>query len=139
MIVETTVTVRYAETDQMGVAHHAVYPIWYELARTEYIKRFGLTYSQLEAMGIMTPLTELSCHYREAARYEDCLVVAARITALTPARVTFGFAIRRQGEEAPIQTGSTTLAWVDRETFRPVNMKKRFPQLFRQLQEAVEP
>ena len=139
MTVETTVTVRYAETDQMGVAHHAVYPIWYELARTEYIKRFGLTYSQMEAMGVMTPLVDLQCHYAGSARYEDELIISAKITALTPARVVFGFSIRRQGEERPIQTGSTTLAWVDKATFRPLNMKKRFPQLYQQMLEAAEP
>ena len=139
MTIEISVTVRYAETDQMGVAHHAVYPIWYELARTEYIKKFGLTYSQMEEMGIITPLVDLHCRYGGSARYEDELLVSARITALTPARVVFGFSIRRRGEEHPFHTGSSTLAWVDKATFRPVNMKKRFPDLYCQMEAAVEP
>ncbi len=124
------VTVRYAETDQMGIAHHAVYPVWYELSRTDFVKSLGITYSQLEKMGVMTPLVELSCHYSGVSRYEDELLVECRISALSPSRVEFSYRIFREGEKKPLNTGSTLHAWVDAQTFRPVNMKKRFPELY---------
>lgn len=63
------IIVRYAETDQMGVVHHAVYPVWYEVARTDFIKQVGMTYSQMEQMGIMLPLIELQCRYLLPAHY----------------------------------------------------------------------
>lgn len=128
------VTVRYAETDQMGIAHHAVYPVWYELSRTDFVKSLGITYSQLEKMGVMTPLVELSCRYSGVSRYEDELLVECRISALSPSRVEFSYRIFREGEEKPLNTGCTLHAWVDAQTFRPVNMKKRFPDLYAKME-----
>ena len=128
------VTVRYAETDQMGITHHAVYPVWYELSRTDFVKSLGFTYSQLEKMGVMTPLVELSCRYSGVSRYEDELLVECRVSALTPSRVEFSYRIFREGEEKPLNTGSTLHAWVDAQTFRPVNMKKRFPDLYAKME-----
>ena len=61
MITKSFVTARYAETDQMGVIHHSVYAVWYELARTDFIKKVGISYSQMEEMGILLPLSELTC------------------------------------------------------------------------------
>ena len=63
MISETKIIARYAETDKMGIVHHSVYPVWYEVARTEGIKKIGISYSEMEKLGIMTPLSELNCKY----------------------------------------------------------------------------
>ncbi|MBC8570624.1 acyl-CoA thioesterase [Zongyangia hominis] len=133
MISESRITVRYAETDQMGVTHHAVYPIWYEVARTDFIKQLGITYSEMERMGVMTPLIELTCHYHGVTRYEDELVVRVTIGRLTPARIQFCYEIYHVGEERPCNTGSTTHAWVDAATFRPINMKRKFPDLYEKM------
>ena len=59
-------TVRYAETDRMGVAHHSNYPVWYEVGRTDYIKLFGIKCTEMEEAGIMMPLINLSCTYRNS-------------------------------------------------------------------------
>ena len=58
----TAITVRYNETDRMGITHHAVYPVWYEQARTDFIKKLGISSSQVEQLGVMLPLVDLSCH-----------------------------------------------------------------------------
>ena len=55
----TEVTVRYAETDRMGVTHHAVYPIWFEMARTDYIKNAAMSYAEMERQGVMIPVRDL--------------------------------------------------------------------------------
>ena len=130
MSVVSHVTVRYAETDQMGIVHHSVYPVWYEISRTDFVKTLGISYSQLEQMGVMTPLVELHCRYSGVARYENELLVECSLSNLTPGRVEFSYRIFREGEEKPINTGATLHAWVDAQTFRPVNMKKRFPDLY---------
>ena len=93
MISQTKITVRYAETDQMGIVHHSVYPIWYEAARTEAIKKIGMTYSTLEKNGIMIPLVELNCKYIFPAEYEDILTIKVEIAKLTPARIVFQYQI----------------------------------------------
>lgn len=66
MHARTKVTVRYAETDRMGIVHHSNYPIWYEIARNDYIKMFGISYTDMENAGVMTPLLNLSCHFSES-------------------------------------------------------------------------
>ena len=108
----TKIVVRYAETDQMGVAHHSVYPIWYEAARTEYIKAFGMSYSQMEQMGIMLPLVELSSRYIRPAHYEDELKVTVSVRLLTRVKIEFYYEVWNQKGEL-INTGTTLHAWTD--------------------------
>ena len=88
MITKSFVTARYAETDQMGVIHHSVYAVWYELARTDFIKKVGISYSKMEEMGILLPLSELTCKYHQATLYEDEITIETRILALTPSRLS---------------------------------------------------
>ena len=137
MISETKITVRYAETDQMGIVHHSVYPIWYEAARTEAIKKIGITYSALERNGIMTPLVELNCKYILPAEYEDVLRITVEISKLTPARIVFNYQVFKDGIEKPINTGSTTHAWVGRD-LKPINLKRQFPEIFEKISELVK-
>lgn len=134
MYSETTVEVRYAETDKMGIVHHSVYPIWYELARTKLIKEIGISYSDLEKMGAMTPLVELSCKYMHPADYEDILTVRVWVSKLTPARIVFDYEVYKEGLEKPINTGSTTHAWVGKN-MHPINFKKEFPELYQKIED----
>ena len=82
---ESKIEVRYAETDQMGVVHHAVYPVWYEVARTDYMKKTGMTYAEMEKMGVMTPVVDLGCHYVGSAYYGETITVRVRILELSAA------------------------------------------------------
>ena len=142
---EVRVTVRYHETDQMGVAHHSVYPVWFEVARTEFIKAFGYTYGELENDGLMLPVISLSCEFKGYCRYEDVVLVRAWVSALTGARIAFGYDARRLSEArslrgngagdgkggiAPlVARGETTHAFVDRQ-LRPVNLRKYKPDVY---------
>ncbi len=137
MISQTTITVRYAETDQMGIVHHSVYPIWYEAARTEAIKKIGITYSALEKNGIMTPLVELNSKYILPAEYEDILTITVDIAKLTPAKIIFNYQIFKAGIEKPINTGSTVHAWVGKD-LRPINLKKQYPDIFEKMTKLAE-
>ncbi len=138
MVYETKLTVRYAETDQMGIAHHSVYPVWYEVARTKFIKSLGISYGELEKMGAMLPVLEVHCHYRLPVRYEDVLLIRIKIQSLGVAKLEFSYEIFRQGEEKPVHTGSTMHGWVNAKDFRPMNLKKHYPEVFRMLAEAYE-
>lgn len=136
MISKTKITVRYAETDQMGIVHHSVYPIWYEAARTEAVKKIGMTYSALEKNGVMMPLVELNCKYNVPAEYENVLTITVEIAKLTPARIVFNYQVFKHGIEKPINTGSTIHAWVGRD-LRPINLKKQYPDVFEKIAEWV--
>lgn len=137
MISQTRIVVRYAETDQMGIAHHASYPVWYEVARTDLVRHLGLSYAEMEELGLMLPLVDLSCHYISPARYDDELIVEAAMTHLSRVRMQIDYTVHRVGESKPINTGRTVHAMVNRN-LRPINVQKQFPALFARLESAVE-
>lgn len=129
MISKSIVQVRYAETDQMGIVHHSVYPIWYEIARTDLSKEVRFPYTKMEECGLMLPLVELNCKYYSPAHYGDELVVTATVSKLTPARVVFSYEVYRAGEDKPLNVGYTVHAITNTE-LKPVNSKKLFPEIY---------
>ncbi len=137
MYTEIEVTVRYAETDKMGITHHSVYPIWYELARTEIIKNIGITYTEMEKQGIMLPLAELNCKYMEPSTYEDKLRIRVWISKLTPARIVFNYETYKVETEKLIATGSTVHAFASSKTLKPLNFKKVFPEYYEKIEKIL--
>ena len=130
MISKSKVNVRYAETDKMGIVHHSVYPIWYELARTDLSKQAGFSYAKMEEIGIMTPLVEVNCKYYSPAYYDDDLIVTATVSKLTPARIIFSYEVYRENNmEKPINVGYTVHAIVDKN-MKPINTKKLYPEIY---------
>lgn len=134
---KSKITVRYAETDQMGIVHHANYPIWYEVARTDLIEQIGTTYTKMERSGLLLPLIELHSRYIGAAYYEDKLIIEAALKAVTRVKLEFGYTIYREGDTKPINTGRTIHGTVNKD-LHPVNMQRQFPELYQKLQDAVE-
>lgn len=133
-------TVRYAETDKMGIAHHSNYPIWYEVGRTDYIKLFGTTNSEIEAAGIMMPLINLSCHYGKPALYEDNLIVRTWVMSIKPAHIEFTYTIKRindDGTQTELGYGTTEHGIIDSKTFRPTSLKKRMPELYEKIKATL--
>lgn len=132
MTIKTEIQVRYAETDQMGVVHHAVYPIWYEQSRTELIEKLGIKYSKLEELGIMCPLAELNSKYISPARYEDTVIVETSVSKLTPVKIVFEYKLYRSSDMTLLNTGSTVHPWTD-TNIKLINMKKKLPEVYEML------
>lgn len=135
------ITVRYAETDRMGIAHHSNYPVWYEVGRTDYIKMFGTSYTEMEKAGVMTPLRNLNCHFKLPAKYEDELIIRTWCTAMSAARIEFSYTIKKieaDGSETELGYGSTEHGFVDSKTFRPCNVKKRLPDLYEKINNNIK-
>ena len=109
----STVRVRYAETDKMGVAYHANYFVWFEVARCDLLRSLGSTYRDLEERGVMLPVIEAHCAYRTAARYDDELEIRTSGALLSPARVEFNYAVRRCADGAALAAGRTIHSAVD--------------------------
>ena len=108
----STVRVRYAETDQMGVAYYANYFVWFEVARTDWLREAGLTYRAIEADGVMLPVIAARCAYRASARYDDALTVRATAKLVSAARLAFDYEIT--GPDGLVAEGETVHATVDR-------------------------
>jgi acyl-CoA thioester hydrolase len=120
------VRVRYAETDQMGVAYYANYLVWFEVARTDWLRAAGLSYRELEADGLFLPVIEAQCTYRAPARYDDTLAVRATARLVSPARLAFDYAIT--GPDGAVATGATVHALLDGRG-RPVRVPPRIKDL----------
>jgi acyl-CoA thioester hydrolase len=112
--------VRFAETDAQGVAHHAVYLVWFEQARVDYLARFDGGYPGLQAQGIEALTLETYVRHVLPARFADRLRVSCRCLDLRGARFRFEYAVERGGEL--LAEGWTTHACVDATTFRPTRM-----------------
>lgn len=129
MITETYLTVRYAETDMMGIVHHSRYYPWFEVARTEFIKKSGISYSEMEKMGILLPLTQTGCNYLHGLKYEDEVVIKCRLSELSVVRCKFEYEVYKLPEMKLMSNGHTCHGFVD-GGFKPMNLKKKFPQVW---------
>lgn len=112
--------VRYGETDQMGVVHHANYLAYFEEGRTRMMAELGCSYGELEQGGIGLPVRKVELRYRAPAHYEDELVVETRVLALRAASVSFRYEIRRVGDGELLVTGESELACITLEEPRRV-------------------
>jgi len=133
---ETKIKVRYVETDQMGIVHHSNYLIYFEVGRTEFITKCGMSYSDMEIEGIMIPVIESSCEYIQGAKYEDKLIIKTWIEELSPVKVIFNYLVVREKDQREIAKGSTKHAFVNND-FKIVNLKKKHPIILEKLQLLV--
>jgi acyl-CoA thioester hydrolase len=111
----STLRVRYAETDQMGVAWHGGFFAWFEVGRTDLLRRCGCTYRELEEQGLRFPVVEAQARYLKPARYDDVLEVRTRLTSVGQVRLAFAYEVHREGTQGPLAVGSTVHASLDRE------------------------
>jgi acyl-CoA thioester hydrolase len=145
--------VRYQETDQMGVAHHANYVSWFEAGRTEWLRNTSLAYSKLEGLGLLLPVVDLDIHYQTPARYDDCLAIYTAIKDLSRARLQFEYEIRRIGDAQStipdkdtehhvtpygelLASGTTLHMWLNRD-WKPARVDKSAPEVYALLQSKL--
>jgi acyl-CoA thioester hydrolase len=107
----TDVRVRYAETDAMGIVHHAVYPVWMELGRSDFLRQLGQSYAEWEREGVMLAVAELRVRFRAPARYDELVEVRTRLREAGRRKVVFAYEISRgatrlvEGETVHVVTG----------------------------------
>jgi acyl-CoA thioester hydrolase len=116
----TDVRVRFAETDAQGVAHHASFVVWLEVARVAYLEQHAGGYRSIRERGLEALTTEVHLSYHEAVAFDDVLTVWARCGDLRGARFRYDYRIVRDG--ALVAEGYTTHATVDRDTYRPTRV-----------------
>jgi acyl-CoA thioester hydrolase len=109
---ETQIRVRYAETDRMGLLHHANYLVYFEQARTDLLRQAGGNYKDLEDRGYFLVITRVEIKYKAPAHYDDLLTITTTVTRTTPVRLEHGYVVRRE-DGTLVCEGATTLACVD--------------------------
>lgn len=107
--------VDYSETDQMGVVYHARYLVWLDVARTELLRMTGVSYRDLEEMGLFLVVSEVTMRYRQPARYDDPIRVRTWIQERASRRVTFGYAVEHDESGMLLATASTSLMVLDHD------------------------
>jgi acyl-CoA thioester hydrolase len=113
LITETQVRVNYSETDQMGVVYHARYLVWLDVARTEHLRRRGMTYRELEQSGLRLAVSEVSIRYRLPARYDDPIRIRCWIREAASRMVDFGYAVEHADDGRLLATARTSLLALD--------------------------
>jgi acyl-CoA thioester hydrolase len=113
-VIETTLRVRYAETDAMGVVYHTNYIIWFEVGRGEYSRQMGADYRTWEQAGYLLPVTEVACRYLAPARYGDLVTVYTWVEETRSRMVTFAYEVRMQETGKTLASGRTVHVCVNR-------------------------
>jgi acyl-CoA thioester hydrolase len=125
----TTLRVRYADTDQMGIVYYAKYLEYFEVARTEMLRALGLPYAELERDGYLLPVATASIKYLKSASYDDEITVTAEVEPKDSPRVEISYAVKNAAGEL-IATGETTLVFVSRDTNKPCKPPKKYLEAF---------
>jgi acyl-CoA thioester hydrolase len=125
----STLRVRYAETDKMGVVYYANYMVWFEVARADLLRSLGWTYREMEAAGVSLPVIEAHCEYHRPARYDDDIEVRTEGRMLSPVRMQFDYRVFLRTDGRPVATGHTVHAALDLNG-RPCRLPKRIREVF---------
>ena len=128
---ETRLRVRYAETDQMGVAYNANHLIWMEIGRVEYCRSIGIRYRDMEESGILLAVVEVHCRYRYPARYDDEITVLTRVEALGSRSMQFAYELQLTANDRTIADGYSKHVFCGR-TLKPVRLPDQYRRLFQE-------
>ena len=116
---EILIRVRYGETDQMGVVHHGNYALYLEMGRTEWLRKKGISYKQMEEDGVMLPVISMALNFKKSALYDDVIKVKTTLRKLPSIKIEFDYEIYNESGDILV-TASTVLAFINMKTKRVI-------------------
>ena len=125
--------VKYYECDRMGVTHHSNYIRFMEEARVYVQDQLGYGFEKMEAEGVGSPVTALSCEFKKTTTFKDKIEINLKVKEQSPLKITFSY-VMKVGD-AVVFKGTSTHCFIDTASGRPVVMQERWPELFAKLQE----
>jgi acyl-CoA thioester hydrolase len=134
---DTKIRVCYGDTDMMGVVYYGTYPRYYEVARTELLRAYGITYKEIEEAGLIWPVRSLNITYIKPAVYDDLLTVRTMVDDLPEVRFNIRTEIYNQNNEL-INHGEVVLISTNRETGRPIKTPEWLLSKFREMAQIKE-
>lgn len=105
--------VRFVETDMMGVVHHSNYFRWFEMGRVEYLRKAGVLLKEILADGIIFPITDVDCHYRASAKFDDYILVETTLEKISPVKMIFTYRVVKEVDGTLLATGRTQNVFTD--------------------------
>jgi len=136
-ICETTLRVRYAETDQMSVVHHSNHLIWFEVGRVELLRQLGFSYLEMETDGMNTPVVEVTCRYKHPARFDDEITIRTRLAQMRTSLLRFQYEIVRKSDGRLLAEGETVHVVVGRDLKR-THLTEKYRGVLHAAAEATE-
>ena len=133
---KTTIRVRYKETDQMGIVYYSNYFVWFEVARSEFLRKLGNSYKELEKKGMFMPVIEAHCKYKSPAFYDDEIMIKTWAGEFTGVRITLYYEVYRKTDEKLLVEGFTVHAFTD-DKGKPVTIKKTNPEIYRTIENYI--
>ena len=125
--VRTPLEVRYQDTDQMGVVYHANYLVWFEIGRTKYIEALGLSYAAMEKDNAVAPVLDAQITFKKPIRYGEDAYVETWLEDYDGLRTVYGYYILDSAGDIAV-SGFTKHAVVKKDTFRPMSLRRAFPE-----------
>ena len=126
---ETTLRVRYGETDQMGYVYYGVYAQYYEVGRVEAMRSLGFSYKEMEESGVLMPVINLTINYKKPALYDDEVRIVTTVKEMPGVRITFHYECFNQKNDL-LNTGSVTLVFIDKQRNKPIQTPAWFMEAF---------
>lgn len=128
---ETSLRVRYAETDQMGVVYHSNYIIWFEVGRVEMLRQLGFTYREMEKQdGIHLPVVDVRCRFKIPAFYDEAIVIRTMLLNVRDSLLHFSYEVLRSGEGVLLAEGET-IHMVVNDQFKRIPLPPKYLERFR--------
>jgi acyl-CoA thioester hydrolase len=137
-ICETTLRVRYAETDQMAVVYHSNYIIWFEVGRVELLRKLGFSYLEMEQDGLNLPVVEVKCRYKHPARYDDEILIRTGLSQMRTSLLGFHYDVLRKADGRLLAEGESVHLVVGRDMKR-THLTGKYLAAFHAAAEAAPP
>jgi acyl-CoA thioester hydrolase len=128
--VESRVRVRYKETDQMGIAHHSNYVVWFEIGRTDLCRETGISYAEIERRGYILVVSEVKCRFRVPYLYDAEVLIRTTVAEAASRGLTFGYELLDGTGKTVHATGNTSHLWLDRKSRKPVRADEEVMRAF---------
>ncbi|MDQ0158916.1 acyl-CoA thioesterase [Alkalibacillus salilacus] len=132
----TDIKVRYQETDQMGVVYHANYLVWFEIGRTHLIEQLGFNYADMERDGIVSPVVDINAQYKDPLTYGETASVKTYISSYDGFRIIYGYEVYTGNGDLAV-TGSSSHVCVKKQNFKPISIRKHYPNWHNAYLEAI--
>ena len=129
-------SVNYYETDQMGIVHHSNYIRYFEEARLHWMDEIGLSYSGLEELGVIIPVTFVDCRYKDPVRFGDTISISVRISKFDGIKMEFAYEVCDEATGKLRSTGISGHCFLDKD-MRPVLIRKSYPKLYEIMIQAL--
>ncbi len=138
MVVTSYIDVRYPDCDPMGIVHHAVYPLWYEIGRFDFFKAAGFDYTHTHAVGVDPAMVSLDLRYSAPAHFPGQVRLETRVTRCEPKKIEFQYAIYQGEGTAPIATAVSFHIWTGPD-MKSYNLAENLPEIYKAYLSAAEP